>query len=142
MRPIVALTVLGMIAASAFADAKKDSAALTGTWQPTSMVLGGNKTPADQLKNITMTITDGKYHVVVDGESDKGTLKLDKKDKLKTMDIVGTEGPNKGKTYPAIYELEGDTLKICYNLDGTTRPTEFKADKDKMLLISYQRQKK
>jgi uncharacterized protein (TIGR03067 family) len=143
MRKLFAtLTLVAAFAAPALADAKKDLAALNGTWNPTSMELGGRKTPADQLKAITMTITDGKYNVTVDGQSDKGTLKLDKKDKLKTMDIVGTEGPNKGKTFPAIYELDGDTLKICYALEGDKRPTEFKASERQLLLVTYQRAKK
>ena len=28
----------------------------------------------------------------------------------KAMEVTGTDGPNKGKTFPAIYELKGDTL--------------------------------
>jgi hypothetical protein len=57
------------------------------------------------------------------------------------MDIVGTEGPNKGKTFPAIYELEGDTLRICYALEGTKRPTEFKVTGEKVLLVTYKKTK-
>ena len=43
------------------------------------------------------------------------------------MTITGTEGPNHGRTFPAIYELKGDTLRICYDLSGAKRPTEFKS---------------
>ena len=139
---IMTLIIASLCCAPAFADAKKDLAALAGKWQPTSMELGGHQTPAEQLKNISLTIEGDKYTVAVDDKIDKGTLKLGKEDKLKTMDIIGTEGPNKGKTYPAIYELQGDTLRICYNLDGEKRPTEFKATGGKMLLIDYKRVKK
>jgi len=93
------------------------------------------------LKQTSLTIESDKYHVVVSGQSDKGTLKVDSKAKPKTMDIVGTEGPNKGKTFPAIYELEGETLKICYALEGTKRPTEFKAAGEKVLLVTYKKVK-
>ena len=34
------------------------------------------------------------------------------------MTITGTEGPNRGKTFPAIYELKDDTLRICDDLSG------------------------
>src|SRR4051794_6491521 len=29
--------------------------------------------------------------------------------------VQGTEGPNHRKTFPAIYELKGDTLRNCYD---------------------------
>ncbi|MFL5328779.1 MAG: TIGR03067 domain-containing protein [Gemmataceae bacterium] len=140
MRTIVSLILAGALAAPAFADNKKELQALAGKWQATSMEFGGRKSPDDQVKNITLTIDGDKYTVPITAEAtDKGTIKLDKKDKLKTMDITGTDGPNKGKTILAIYELEGDSLKVCYALDGDKRPTEFKAGEGKLLLITYKR---
>jgi uncharacterized protein (TIGR03067 family) len=41
--------------------------------------------------------------------------------------ITGTERPNQGRTFPALYELKGDTLRICYDLTGAKRPTEFRS---------------
>jgi uncharacterized protein (TIGR03067 family) len=59
------------------------------------------------------------------------------------MDIIGTEGPNKGKTILAVYELSGDTLKVCYALEGPTRPTDFTTRGDaKRFLVTYQREKR
>jgi uncharacterized protein (TIGR03067 family) len=58
------------------------------------------------------------------------------------MDITGTEGPNKGKTILAIYEITDDTLRICYDLSGKARPTEFKTTKGtKLFLVTYNREK-
>ena len=58
-------------------------------------------------------------------------------------DITGTEGPNKGKTIPAIYEHKGDTLKVCYNLGGQERPTEFKSKSGtRQKMWTFQREKK
>ena len=58
------------------------------------------------------------------------------------MDIVGTDGPNKGKTILGIYELKEDTLRICYDLTGKGRPTEFVTKKDAPLfLVVYKRAK-
>ncbi len=64
------------------------------------------------LKTIKLVIKDDKYTVTVGEKTDQGTLKRDTKAKPMTLDIVGTEGPNKGKTILAIYELKGDTLKV------------------------------
>src|SRR5262249_51508044 len=43
----------------------------------------------------------------------------------RTMDIALTEGPNKGKTWPVLYALEGDTLRICGGEVGKGRPAGF-----------------
>ena len=86
---------------------------------------------------------DGKYTVTVGTKSDKGTVKLDpSKQPMAALDITGTEGPNKGKTILAIYEKTGDTVKVCYDLSGKARPTEFKTMKGTQLfLIAYHREK-
>jgi len=56
------------------------------------------------------------------------------------MTITDTAGPNQGKTFPAIYELKGDTLRICYDLSGAKRPTEFKTVAGTQLyLVTYTR---
>ena len=57
-----------------------------------------------------------------------------------TMDIVGREGPNAGRTMLAIYELSADRLTVCYDLDGSKRPVDMKSQEDQLLLtISYAR---
>jgi uncharacterized protein (TIGR03067 family) len=120
-------------------DDKKDEDAIRGVWLAAEAELGGNKFPDDQRKSIKLELKDGKYTLGVD----KGTIKLDPSAKPKTLDVVGTDGPNKGKTIPAIYELDGDTLKVCYDLGGKARPTEFKtAAGTKQFLVVYKREKK
>jgi uncharacterized protein (TIGR03067 family) len=67
---------------------------------------------------------------------------LNPKAKPKELDIVGTDGPNKGKTILAIYEQDGDTLRICYDLSGKGRPTEFKTKEGtQSFLVTYVREK-
>jgi uncharacterized protein (TIGR03067 family) len=43
----------------------------------------------------------------------------------KTIDVTFTEGPEKGKSSYGIYELEGDTYRVCIGLTGKPRPTDF-----------------
>jgi uncharacterized protein (TIGR03067 family) len=44
--------------------------------------------------------------------------------------------------WPGIYELNGDDLKVCLNLEGKARPTEFKTKAgDKCLLLVLKRKK-
>ena len=94
------------------------------------------------LKSISLKLDNGKYEVSVGGEPDKGTYTLDATTKPKRMAITGTAGPNSGKTFPAIYELKGDTLRICYDLSGAKRPTEFKSIAGtRLFLVTYNRNK-
>jgi uncharacterized protein (TIGR03067 family) len=104
--------------------------------------LGGQPMPDEILKTISLKLGDGTYAVLVGDKPDNGTFKVDSSATPKSMDVTGTDGPNQGKTFPAIYELEGDTLGICYDLSGAKRPTEFKTvAKTKLYLVTYQRKK-
>jgi uncharacterized protein (TIGR03067 family) len=123
-------------------DAKDNSQTLDGTWLASTAELAGQKFPDEIRKSIKLVIGDGKYTVMVGTAPDKGTVKLDSSQKPKTLDITGTEGPNKGKTILAIYENSGDTLRVCYDLSGQARPTEFKSEKGtKLFLVTYNREK-
>jgi uncharacterized protein (TIGR03067 family) len=123
-------------------DAKDDK--LDGTWLPSSAELGGKKFPDEVRKSLKLVIKDDKYTVTVEKEgTDEGTVKLMPSATPKAMDITGTKGANKGKTYLAIYEHTGDTLRVCYDLSGKNRPTEFKSKEGTLLfLVEYKRQKK
>ena len=74
----------------------------------------------------------------------EGMLKLDPTAKPKAVDIMYTSGPVKGETDKAIYEIDGDTLKVCYSLEpDAERPTEFASKPDgKVFVLSYKRVKK
>jgi uncharacterized protein (TIGR03067 family) len=141
VKSLFAMLVLISFPLIAFSADTKDNEAMQGTWMPTEAELGGQKFPDEVRKTIKLVIKDDKYTVTVGQEGDdKGTVKLDPSATPKTMDISGTEGPNKGKTFLCIYELDGDTLKVCYDLSGKARPTEFKTKPDtKLYLVTYKR---
>ena len=140
--PFFTLTMVLLVMQTAMSDDPKDTDTIQGTWLASTAELGGKPFPEEVRKSIKLTIKDGKYTVTVGKTPDQGTTKLDPTAKPKAMDITGTEGPNKGKKIPAIYELDGDTLKICYNLSGKSRPTEFKTTEGTQLfLVTYKREK-
>ncbi len=139
---VVLAVVLSLAPFSVGDDAKDDTQSIQGTWLPSSAELAGKKLPDEVVKTIKLVVKDDKYTVTVGEKTDEGTVKLDASAKPKTLDITGTEGPNKGKTILAIYERSGDTLRICYNLDGKSHPTEFKTKADtKLFLVTYKREK-
>ena len=122
-------------------DSKKDEAKIDGTWQATSAELGGKKLPKKVTENLKLTLKKGEYEVQAESP-DRGTVTYKDSADPKEMDIKGVEGPNEGKTFLAIYELSGDKLKICYDLSGKSRPTEFKTKAETQLfLVTYERKK-
>jgi uncharacterized protein (TIGR03067 family) len=132
--------LLATLIGRAMVSRADDAAALQGTWHIVTAELGGERQAPEVATNIVLKISDGKYEVTVNGHPDKGVCKVDPSTKPKTMDITGTEGPNTGRTIPAIYELSGAKLTICYQLRGSTRPKEFKSNKGTSeYLVVYQR---
>ncbi|HLG17089.1 MAG TPA: TIGR03067 domain-containing protein [Blastocatellia bacterium] len=117
---------------------EEDWKTIEGTWIPVTFELSGQKLPEEALKDTKLVLTDGRYTY----QNDQGTYKLMPGEKPRAMDIIGVDGPNKGKTFLAIYDLTGDTLRICYDLGGKTRPSEFTSRPGtKQFLASYKRAK-
>ncbi|HVJ79527.1 MAG TPA: TIGR03067 domain-containing protein [Planctomycetia bacterium] len=146
MIPRTAFLATLILACAALAEEpKKEDVAknLLGTWQLTKGVVAGNPFPEEVVKKLKLELTDGKYKLLGAESPDEGTWTIDVGKKPFEMDIKGTDGPNKGKTYLCIFELKGDKLKVCYDLSGKARPTEFES-KSKTLhfLAEYDRVKK
>ena len=120
-----------------------DLKAMEGTWKVDSAEAGGKPVESEDLKAIVVKITGDRYEVRMKDTVDAGTLKLDEAQKPKTMDATDTEGLDAGKVVKAIYELTGDTLRVCYTLDGGERPTELATKEGSpVLLLTYKREKK
>jgi uncharacterized protein (TIGR03067 family) len=142
LRLSVALVLVVSFSSIARSADAKDGDAIQGTWLPAEAELAGKPFPDEVRKTMKLVIKDDKYTVTVGKATDEGTTKLNPKAKPKEIDITGTDGPNKGKTILAIYELDGDTLRVCYDVSGKTRPTEFKTKADTQLfLVTYKREK-
>ena len=125
------------------ADVDKELKKFQGTWTFESVETGGKEVPAAQFKGITVTFEGDKYTVKKGDEMIQAcTLKLDPSKSPKTLDVTVAEGPNKGATMLGIYEISGDTLKVCFDPDGKKRPTEFKGASGSQTLVVHKRVKK
>ena len=143
LKLFVALGLVLSFSLAAWCGDAKDGDAIQGTWLPSSAELAGKEFPDEVRKSMKLVIKDGNYTATVGKQVDKGTVKLNPSAKPKALDITGAEGPNKGKTIQAIYELDGDTLRVCYDLSGKSRPTEFKTKVGAPLfLVTYKREKR
>ena len=143
MKYIICLCLAIGASLNAFAvDSSDDAKAVQGMWKPAKAELAGQPMADDVVKSISLKLTNGKYEVFVGDKPDRGTNTIDSTTTPKGMTITSTEGPNNGKTFPAIYELKGDTLRICYDLSGAKRPAEFKTlAGTKLYLVTYHRVK-
>jgi uncharacterized protein (TIGR03067 family) len=88
-------------------------------------------------------VLDGHDYNIVDRSNqvvDRGEYLVNDSAKPWTIDIVGRDGPNAGRSMLAIFELTADRLTVCYNLDGSNRPANMQAHDDQLLLsITYER---
>jgi uncharacterized protein (TIGR03067 family) len=110
------------------ADVEKERQKFQGTWTFESVEAGGKGLSADELKGLVLTF-EGDKHTVKKGDEviQVGTQKIDPSKSPKAIDVTMTEGPNKGAVMLGIYEIDGDTLKVCFDSEGKKRPTEFKS---------------
>ena len=110
------------------ADLEKEVRKFQGAWTFESSETGGAKLPVGELKALILTF-EGLKHTVKKGDDviQVGTQKLDPSKSPKTIDVTIADGPNKGTVMLGIYEIDGDTLKVCFDPQGKKRPTEFKS---------------
>ncbi len=110
------------------ADLEKELEKFQGRWTFESSEADGKELPAAELKGFILTF-EGDKHTVKKGDEliQAGTMKLDPSKSPKAIDVTITVGPGKGTVMLGIYELSGDTLKVCFDAQGKKRPTEFKS---------------
>src|SRR5882724_10787600 len=89
---------------TAFAAVPPDDAkAVQGSWTLAKADMGGQPMDEAVMKTISLKLDNGKYEAFVGTSPDKGTYAIDSTSKPKSMTVTGTDGPNHGKTFPAIY---------------------------------------
>lgn len=131
----------------------KDEDAILGSWKPEKFDnAGGTGGPApgelDKMrfvfeKDNVIRVTGGP-----NGEEMKGTFKLDPTAKVKAIDLTVTPpaGPGGGQapvqTIFGVYELDGDSLKLCFG-EGPKqpRPEELKPDGKRVAVVTFSRVK-
>jgi uncharacterized protein (TIGR03067 family) len=110
-----------LIAADDQAD--KDKKALQGTWQVTSFESKGEAVSEDTAKLMKLVFKDDTFSMSDGKKTEGGKFKLDASKKPKALDATLDKTND---TVLFIYEIDGDTLKLCWNKPGSDeRPKEF-----------------
>ena len=115
------------------ADAvKEEMKKLEGTWTVESATKDGK--PLEKQKGGQFIFAADKLTIKsADGKMEKMTYKVDPSAKPRTMDFVPEEKKPNTATGHAIYELDGDSLKLCLGPPGR-RPKEF-SDQGQVLFL-------
>jgi uncharacterized protein (TIGR03067 family) len=126
------------------ADVEKELKKFQGIWTVELVEAEGKEIPIANFKGMTVTFEGDRYTVKMgDQVIQAATQKLDPSKSPKTLDGTVAEGPHKGTVILGIYEISGDTLKVCFDPEGKKRPTEFKtAAGSQTTLAVYKRVKK
>jgi len=116
--------------------ADEDQQKLEGRWIVDSFEYNGN--PMERMKEAVREFKDGKYTLTPkSGDAIEGTVKIGPAAKPKTIDLVIND-----RTLKGIYDVEGDTLKLCYILSDGPRPAEFASKPDSgVILVLHKRAK-
>lgn len=137
MRSTVAVAVGVLLAGSLAAGGADDKEVkgLKGRWVSEKFVWAGRE--SGEGEKMILVVGDDSVswqYVTVMGNAAKSsenayTYKLDPSKKPMEIDLTITDGPLKGQTFPAVYQLDRDTLKLCRAQPGQKRPTEFASKK-------------
>ena len=107
-------------------EAASDLETFQGAWNLISAERDGKQTPSEEVKKLKLTIQANKFILEKDSAViSEGTFSLDPSKKPKAIDETVTAGPNKGKVFLAIYEIDDQHHKICFAPLGKDRPTAF-----------------
>jgi uncharacterized protein (TIGR03067 family) len=103
----------------------KDLARLQGTWTVSALEVDGQSVgaPADA----SIVIEGSRFTSSGMGAEYGGTFELDGAAKPAQIDMKFDTGPEKGNINLGIYQLKGDSWKLCLATRGAVRPASFRS---------------
>ena len=158
---VVTMLLIGLLAVPSWpalagqddgdAAVKRELKNIAGKWTEISRVRDGQNLPADQLGTMTQD-ENGNTEQRAGGRFGLTySVKIDPTSTPKTIDYIVPGGAMRGarpstiagaagETRRGIYELNGDTLRICLARPGKERPKQFVSPSGEDLILStYQR---
>jgi len=105
----------------------KDLDLLQGSWSVTALETDGQKMPAEMMAGACIVVRGDRFTSTGMGFDYEGRLELGESRKPRQIDMKFDSGPPKGTTNLGIYELAGDSWKICLATRGAVRPPAFAA---------------
>ena len=118
------------------AAVKEDMKQLQGNWTVVSIQVNGKDLPQDKIGDPNASVNGDEYRI----HDFRLRLTIDPTKKPKTIDMIGLKTGQVLLT--GLYELEGDTWKICLPVGNAARPKAIKSEPgSKSGIIVYKRVK-
>jgi uncharacterized protein (TIGR03067 family) len=131
------------LSASLARDAQNDLNLLQGEWQVIAMEDDAVRAAPEAVKGMRWKFDGATLEANDPGEELRpwSTIRLDGTKSPKQIDLVLTDGPNKGKSVPGIFMIERNRLVVCSGEKPTDqRPTEFATwDESSRCLLTLER---
>jgi erythromycin esterase len=114
------------------AEVRKELKRLEGTWEVVSLVQDGDEKPLEgTTKGLQAVFTEDERTLKVGATVfARGRHRIDPRTRPRWIDLTITEGSLRGQVLRGIYDLDGDTLRICLGMKGGPRPTEMVSKPD------------
>jgi len=130
---VAVLAIIGLsLAIVRAADPGADQKKIQGMWRYTKIVEDGVEMPL-KGEDPDLGFDGDQTFWVIDGQrTNRATFRLDERSAPKSIDLTQLDGKEKGQTMRGIYQLSGDTLKLCLK-SAESRPTEFKSTKEQIV---------
>jgi steroid delta-isomerase-like uncharacterized protein len=90
-----------------------------GTWVAVAFEREGVKTPEEHLGAVRLVIEGDRYRYSEPGGGFEGRFRLDPTRRPKEIDSIPTTGEHRGKVAPGIYEIDGETHRVCFAPPGS-----------------------
>jgi uncharacterized protein (TIGR03067 family) len=134
-------------------DVKKEQDRLKGTWELAGLVVDGTDKPKKFVEDHPFTLIFAGNEATYIAENNmingnrrprksrvsfrsKLNIKLDPGKKPKTIDFIYLDEETKGNTAFGLYEVDGDSLKVCLSVSPNgPRPDKLESKKDTKTLV-------
>lgn len=115
---------------------------VVGKWKAMSAVMAGEPFPEAVVSSISLVVSDKTYETNVGGKLDSGSCETDMTKTPYQMRLVGTDGPNAGKTMLAVFDFsEEGQMRVAYDLNGLAYPRSFDSTSENGFFVAaYARQ--
>lgn len=131
MRQLTAAVLLFVVGTPLHADddPKKALEGLQGEWKLVGLTKNGVPEPKNRLTTSSLTVSKSNITLNDGVNKPEGTFTIDTKTNPPMIDIQLTANAGNASLGKGIYKLEKDKLTICFSLNSTDRPKEFKSEK-------------
>jgi uncharacterized protein (TIGR03067 family) len=140
---VFALLLASVVLAEPTPEAKKELDRLQGTWVMVGLEVNGETVPEARIQGTTLVIKGDNYVTHVKDTKRETTIEVDPGKKPKAIDMYFPDGTNAPKLSKGVYELEGDTLKVCrHQMPGEDRPSQIGSwPNTNLFVVTWKRQK-